>query len=282
MYAVVRTGGKQYRVEEGRALKVERLPGEVGDTVELGDVLLMADGGAVTVGAPTISGARVLGTIAEQGRAPKIIVFKYKAKTRYRKKTGHRQPFTRVVVETSCSPGRSPSRSRRRSREPVAAEESPRGGGAAARPRLRHRPRKPRSKRRSPRKPTGRRSRRRWLKSPWLPRRRRSRKRRPRSPSVRERRRSRAWPIRKASAAARTAATATAHRLGIKRSDGQIVLPGTIILRQRGTRFHAGRNVGVGRDHTLFALSEGTVKFEPYAKGRRKQVSVYAGEAVAS
>ena len=68
-------------------------------------------------------------------------------------------------------------------------------------------------------------------------------------------------------------------RLGIKRSDGQIVLPGTIILRQRGTRFHAGRNVGVGRDHTLYALSEGVVKFEPYAKGRRKQVSIYAGEA---
>jgi large subunit ribosomal protein L27 len=71
-------------------------------------------------------------------------------------------------------------------------------------------------------------------------------------------------------------------RLGIKRSDGEIVLAGTIILRQRGTRFHAGRNVGVGRDHTLFALSEGIVKFEPYAKGRRKQVSVYAGQAEAS
>jgi large subunit ribosomal protein L27 len=70
-------------------------------------------------------------------------------------------------------------------------------------------------------------------------------------------------------------------RLGIKRSDGEIVLPGTIILRQRGTRFHAGRNVGVGRDHTLFALSEGTVKFAPYAKGRRKQVRVQASEASA-
>jgi large subunit ribosomal protein L27 len=68
-------------------------------------------------------------------------------------------------------------------------------------------------------------------------------------------------------------------RLGIKRSDGEIVLAGTIILRQRGTRFHAGRNVGVGRDHTLFALSEGVVKFEPYAKNRRKQVSVYAAQA---
>ena len=69
------------------------------------------------------------------------------------------------------------------------------------------------------------------------------------------------------------------QRLGIKRSDGQVVLPGTIILRQRGTRFHPGTNVGVGRDYTLYALSEGTVRFEHYAKGRRKQVSVYPGEA---
>ncbi len=69
------------------------------------------------------------------------------------------------------------------------------------------------------------------------------------------------------------------QRLGIKRSDGQVVLAGTIILRQRGTRFHPGTNVGVGRDYTLYALSEGTVRFEHYAKGRRKQVSVYPAEA---
>ena len=69
------------------------------------------------------------------------------------------------------------------------------------------------------------------------------------------------------------------QRLGIKRSDGQVVLAGTIILRQRGTRFHPGSNVGVGRDYTLYALSEGTVRFEHYAKGRRKQVSVYPAEA---
>jgi large subunit ribosomal protein L27 len=71
-------------------------------------------------------------------------------------------------------------------------------------------------------------------------------------------------------------------RLGVKRSDGQTVLAGTIILRQRGTRFHAGVNVGVGRDHTLYALAPGSVKFEPYAKGRRKQVSVYPVEAGAT
>ena len=64
------------------------------------------------------------------------------------------------------------------------------------------------------------------------------------------------------------------QRLGVKRSVGQVVLPGTIILRQRGTRIHPGVNVGVGRDHTLYALAEGVVKFAPYAKNRRKQVSV--------
>ena len=71
------------------------------------------------------------------------------------------------------------------------------------------------------------------------------------------------------------------QRLGVKRSDGEVVKPGTIILRQRGTRVHAGRNVGVGRDHTLYALIDGQVRFEPYAKGRRKKASVYAAEATA-
>jgi large subunit ribosomal protein L27 len=71
------------------------------------------------------------------------------------------------------------------------------------------------------------------------------------------------------------------QRLGVKRSDGQAVLSGTIIIRQRGTRVHPGRNVGVGRDHTLYALADGAVKFEPFAKGRRKKVSVYPVETAA-
>jgi large subunit ribosomal protein L21 len=108
VYAVVRTGGKQYRVQEGRTITVERLPGEAGDSVELGDVLLLDDGSNVTVGAPTVAGARVLGTIAEQGRAKKIIVFRYKAKTRARKKNGHRQQFTRLTVEDILAPGQEP------------------------------------------------------------------------------------------------------------------------------------------------------------------------------
>ena len=72
------------------------------------------------------------------------------------------------------------------------------------------------------------------------------------------------------------------QRLGIKRSEGQTVLAGTIILRQRGTRVHPGVNVGVGRDHTLYALEAGTVKFAPYAKGRRKKVSILTGAEQAS
>jgi large subunit ribosomal protein L21 len=108
VYAVVRTGGKQYRVEEGRPIKIDRLTGEPGDTVELGEVLLMGEGGDVTVGVPFIAGARVVGTIAEQGRSKKIVVFKYKAKTRARKKTGHRQHFTRLMVSDILASGEEP------------------------------------------------------------------------------------------------------------------------------------------------------------------------------
>jgi large subunit ribosomal protein L21 len=122
VYAVVRTGGKQYRVEEGRSIKIDRLPGDPGDTIELGDVLLMGEGDAVTLGAPTIAGARVVGTIAEQGRAPKIVVFRYKAKTRSRKKTGHRQQFTRLVVSDILAAGQEPKPKAERAAapEPVA------------------------------------------------------------------------------------------------------------------------------------------------------------------
>ena len=130
MYALVRTGGKQYRVEEGRSILIERLPGDAGDTVELGEVLLMADGDAITVGAPTIEGARIVGTIAEQGRAKKILVFHYRNKTRHRKKNGHRQQFTRLVVDDILSAGQEPKPKAAKT-ESVAAEapvaEAPKG-----------------------------------------------------------------------------------------------------------------------------------------------------------
>ena len=79
----------------------------------------------------------------------------------------------------------------------------------------------------------------------------------------------------KAGSSTKNGRDSNSKRLGVKRYDGEQVLPGTIIVRQRGTRIHPGKNVGLGRDYTIFALIEGKVKFGPYAKGRRKQVSVF-------
>jgi large subunit ribosomal protein L21 len=120
-------------MEEGRNIP-ERLLGEVGDVIELGDVLLMDAEGALTVGAPTITGARVMGTIAEQGRSKKIVVFRYKAKTRYRKKTGHRQHFTTVVVDDILLPGQEPrpKQAAEPAAEEVAAAPTGRRGRKAA------------------------------------------------------------------------------------------------------------------------------------------------------
>jgi large subunit ribosomal protein L21 len=123
MYAIVRTGGKQYRVEEGRSLEVERLPAEEGATIELGDVLLIAEDGTVTVGAPTIAGARVLAHVDGHGRGKKIIIFTYKSKVRTRSKTGHRQWFTRLTVEEILRPGEEAKAKPKRARRAKAAEE---------------------------------------------------------------------------------------------------------------------------------------------------------------
>lgn len=99
MYAIVNTGGKQYRVQPGDTVRVEYLPGDQGDLIELEDVRLLSDDdGEVMIGAPTVEGAKVTAEVVQQGRAKKVIVFKYKAKTRYRRKNGHRQNFTELRV----------------------------------------------------------------------------------------------------------------------------------------------------------------------------------------
>ncbi len=99
MYAVVRTGGKQFRVEPGTAFRVEKLDGSVGDSIELRDVLLIGDDGQTRVGTPLLEGARVVGTITAQGRGPKLTIFKMKRRKGYRRKTGHRQSYTEVRVD---------------------------------------------------------------------------------------------------------------------------------------------------------------------------------------
>jgi large subunit ribosomal protein L21 len=98
-FAVIQTGGKQHRVEPGQIIEVEKLPYEEGETVELTDVLLVSDDTGLRQGRPLVDGAKVVGRVVKQGRAKKIIVFKYKPKVRYRKKTGHRQAITRIAID---------------------------------------------------------------------------------------------------------------------------------------------------------------------------------------
>jgi len=97
MYAIIETGGKQLKVEEGQAIYIEKLDVEAGETVTF-DKVLFVGGETVKVGSPVVAGATVTAKVEKQGRAKKIIVFKYKAKKNNRKKQGHRQPYTKVVI----------------------------------------------------------------------------------------------------------------------------------------------------------------------------------------
>lgn len=100
MYAVIVTGGKQYRVQEGDEFRIEKLDGQVGDNVVFDEVLVVSDDNGVKVGKPVIEGAKVEAEILDNGKAKKVIAFKYKPKKGYRKKKGHRQPFTKVRINS--------------------------------------------------------------------------------------------------------------------------------------------------------------------------------------
>ncbi len=99
MYAIVETGGKQYRVETGKIIDVEQIPGSVGDSVELEKVLFVAHGDSLKIGTPYIPGARIISQIVSQGRGEKVIVFKFRRRKKYRRKQGHRQALTRLLVK---------------------------------------------------------------------------------------------------------------------------------------------------------------------------------------
>jgi large subunit ribosomal protein L21 len=99
MYAIISAGGKQYKVSEGQTLRLEKVPGEVGTIVSFDRVLMASDGKAVRVGQPTLPGVTVTGRIVEQGKAKKVIVFKYKRRKGYRKKQGHRQQYTALKID---------------------------------------------------------------------------------------------------------------------------------------------------------------------------------------
>ena len=99
MYAIIATGGKQYRVSEGDVIFVEKLSGEVDDALVFTDVLTVVQDGDVKIGAPFIEGAKVTAKVLKQDKNKKIIIYKYKSKANYRRKQGHRQPYTKVSIE---------------------------------------------------------------------------------------------------------------------------------------------------------------------------------------
>lgn len=100
MYAIIETGGKQYKVAPGDKIRVEKLDGAEGDAVTFDKVIFVSkDDGNLVFGNPTVAGARVTGKVVRQGKGPKILVFKYHNKVNYRRRYGHRQPFTEVVIE---------------------------------------------------------------------------------------------------------------------------------------------------------------------------------------
>ncbi|MPZ49570.1 MAG: 50S ribosomal protein L21 [Dehalococcoidia bacterium] len=129
MDAVIRSGGKQYRVHEGSVLDVASLVAEPGSRVELRDVLLVSDGDKVTVGAPNVADAVVVAEVVEHGKGRKVINFKFKAKTRYRRKRGHRQGYTRLTVQTirigDAPASETTAAPRRRARPQAGAETEP-------------------------------------------------------------------------------------------------------------------------------------------------------------
>jgi large subunit ribosomal protein L21 len=132
MYAVVTSGGKQYRVEPGAELLVERLAGEPGAAITFERVLLFGDGDRIMVGTPTVDGVTVRATVLGEERGPKLLVFKYRPKARYRRRMGHRQHLTRVRIDVIETPdGKREAAARRRRAEKTATDTAPAGTAPA-------------------------------------------------------------------------------------------------------------------------------------------------------
>jgi len=98
--AIIKTGGKQYKISPGQKIKIEKLEGKEGDSINFDDILLVAEDKDIKIGQPKVESAKVTGKILKQDRAKKVIIFKYKSKKRYKVKRGHRQPYTFVEIET--------------------------------------------------------------------------------------------------------------------------------------------------------------------------------------
>ena len=186
-YAVIKTGGKQYRVSEGDLVKIEKLTGEVGEKITLPDVLFIGGNGEAKIGAPLLENASVTGEIVSQTKAKKVLVLKKKRRKSYSRQRGHRQHQTLS-----------------------------------------------------------------------------------RSPELKVEKLGTDMAHKKAGGSSRNGRDSKGQRRGVKVFGGETVRAGNIIIRQLGTRIHPGRNVGMGRDFTLFALIDGVVNFDRLDRSRKR------------
>ena len=131
MFAVIKTGGKQYKVAPNDVLRIEKIAGEPGDTVELGSVLMVGGEDGLTIGAPLVEGAAVAAEVIEQGRADKIVVFKKKRRKNYRRRNGHRQHQTVLRITEILTGGKKPSQAKAAKAEPAPAQPAPEQAEAA-------------------------------------------------------------------------------------------------------------------------------------------------------
>lgn len=203
-YAIVEKGGKQYKVTEGSTIDVDLFSAEIGDKVSLERVLLIADGDKINIGNPTVNGAQVKTTVIAHVKGPKIVVFKYRPRNRYRVKTGHRQKYIRLQIDSITLNGKKQAKKRGK----MAHKK---GGGSS-----------------------------------------------------------------------RNGRDSNSQRLGVKKFGGEHVLSGNIIVRQRGTPIKPGRNVGRGKDDTLFATIEGFVVYENIRDNRKRVTVVPLPELVSA
>ena len=311
MYAVIETGGKQYRVEVGTELEVELLDVEPGNTITLDRVLLVADGDDASIGQPLVANAAVSAEVLRQARGDKVIAFKYRPKARRRVKRGHRQDLTVLRISDITLGAKSAAKTVKKASEEAkterarleeaAAQQAAADAELAAKLAARTKPAeteaKPkRSRAKAAEAPAEPRRPRRPSRRPRRPRRSRSgRARRPaepmrllqptqrqsRSAPAPRRRTSSSMAHKKAGSSSKNGRDSVGQRLGVKAGDGQTVTAGSIIVRQRGMTFLAGPGTGLGGDYTVFATVDGTVKFE-HATKSKKRIRVIAADAVAS
>ena len=306
MYAVIETGGKQYRVEVGTELEVELLDVEPGKTITIDRVLLVADGDESTIGRPLVADASVSAEVVNQTRGPKLISFKYRPKARSRVKKGHRQELTTLRIADITFGGKSAAKDAKQAEDkartervrleeaaaaqaakdaelaaklaadkPVKAEPKAKATAAKAPAKAKAEPKAKadataETKTAAPKKTTAK-------ADTDADDGEGSAQEAPRH----EEGRVDQMAHKKAGGSVKNGRDSVGQRLGVKAGDGQLVNAGSIIVRQRGMTFLAGPGTGLGHDYTVFATVTGKVKFE-HATKTKKRIRVEAVETTAA